>query len=146
MGNASAATDKQFLKQHNITTILNVTPYNYQYPENITNLNIYQLKIFDANDNETQMYMHDAFDYLVDLIYDDCFDLNKGNVIVHCRAGAQRSPTVVCAYLMKFHHWNMEHAVNYVQSKRPIAYRFYNNFDFCLKMYENKLTGCAMEP
>ena len=42
-------------------------------------------------------------------------------VLVHCRAGMHRSPTIICAYLIKL-GYSLEDAVSFVKSRRSIAY------------------------
>ncbi|KAF9975471.1 dual specificity phosphatase 12 [Actinomortierella ambigua] len=44
-----------------------------------------------------------------------------GKVLVHCVAGASRSATIVCAYLMKLQKLKVEEALEFVRSKRPLV-------------------------
>lgn len=43
----------------------------------------------------------------------------KHSVYVHCQNGANRSATVVAAYLMKREKWNKEKAIAYLHDQRP---------------------------
>jgi len=45
-----------------------------------------------------------------------------GAVLVHCMAGAQRSPAVVACYLIKYHGMSIEKAIAHVQTRRPVAF------------------------
>jgi protein tyrosine phosphatase len=54
--------------------------------------------------------------------------LNKQHVLVHCSAGQQRSCAVVACYLIKYHEMNPSQAVEYIRSKRPIAFFWTVNF------------------
>jgi Leucine-rich repeat (LRR) protein len=45
--------------------------------------------------------------------------LTNGRIcLVHCFAGISRSPTVIIAYIMKYHNMNLNSAFNFVKSKR----------------------------
>jgi len=48
--------------------------------------------------------------------------LNKQNVLVHCMAGAQRSCAVVACYLIRYHSFTPEKTIQFIKSKRPIAF------------------------
>jgi Dual specificity phosphatase, catalytic domain len=54
------------------------------------------------------------------------------NVLVHCRAGQQRSAAIIAAYLMKTKHMSADDAITYVKSKKPDAFltgvNFYDSF------------------
>jgi len=68
---------------------------------------------------------------------------NKAAILVHCYAGAQRSATVVAAYLMKYcddkHDW--QNAVNYIKAKRDIAFYPETNFQKALELFQTSLQG-----
>jgi len=45
---------------------------------------------------------------------------NKKNVLIHCKAGMNRSPAFVIAYLIKYKDMNLEQAKNHIQKIRKI--------------------------
>jgi protein-tyrosine phosphatase len=49
-------------------------------------------------------------------------------VLIHCFAGIQRSAAVTACYLMKYYGIEPISAINYIQSKRPVA--FYHGANF----------------
>jgi hypothetical protein len=59
--------------------------------------------------------------------------LQKQPVLVHCSAGQQRSCAVVACYLMKYHSMNPSQAVEYIRSKRPVAFFWMVNFSKTLE-------------
>lgn len=48
--------------------------------------------------------------------------LNNNDVLIHCSAGMQRSCAVCACYLIKYHKMKPIEAINYIKSKRPIAF------------------------
>lgn len=64
---------------------------------------------------------------------------NNRKILIHCKAGMQRSVTLVIAYLVKYHKLNIEQAKKYVKSKRPVAYMTGSNFNLCLVMLDKNL-------
>ena len=49
-------------------------------------------------------------------------------VLIHCHMGMQRSCAVTACYLIKFLDFTVEEAINYIKSKRKIAFFFKVNF------------------
>lgn len=49
-------------------------------------------------------------------------------VLIHCRAGVQRSATIVAAYLMRYHKMTIRQAISFIRDKRMIAFRPGPNF------------------
>lgn len=64
---------------------------------------------------------------------------NNRKILIHCKAGMQRSVTLVVAYLVKYHKLNIEQAKSYVKSKRSVAYMTGSNFNLCLVMLDKNL-------
>ena len=58
----------------------------------------------------------------------DYYIRNKRSVLVHCSMGIQRSCALVACYLVKYNGWTPTEAINYIKSKRPIA--FFGNINF----------------
>ena len=62
---------------------------------------------------------------------------NDGKVVVHCRAGQQRSAAVMAAYLMK-KGMGMQQAINYIKMKKKDAFLHSVNFMPALKIFANR--------
>jgi protein tyrosine phosphatase len=66
------------------------------------------------------------------------FIMKERTILVHCFAGMQRSCALVACYLIKYHHMNPDDAIEYIKSKRPIAFFGQINFMRMITMfYEN---------
>lgn len=56
------------------------------------------------------------------------FIMKDKSILVHCFAGMQRSCALVACYLIKYHHMKPDEAIEYIKSKRPIAFFGQINF------------------
>jgi protein-tyrosine phosphatase len=65
---------------------------------------------------------------------------NHGSVLVHCREGMSRSPSMILAYLMKYQQWSLEKAYNHVVTCNG-KLRINDGFKMQLMAYEQKLFG-----
>ena len=61
------------------------------------------------------------------------------NVVVHCLAGQQRSPTMVCAYLIWKGGHSLESAIRILREKRKEAFFWSINFREPLEAFATKL-------
>jgi len=63
-----------------------------------------------------------------------CYMANQP-ILVHCRAGMHRSATVVACFLMRYFNFNKDSAIQYIKSKRPVAFFPGANFDLSLELF-----------
>jgi protein tyrosine phosphatase (PTP) superfamily phosphohydrolase (DUF442 family) len=56
-------------------------------------------------------------------------------VLVHCQAGAQRSPAVVAAYLMRYYGLGTQDAIDFVKSRRHVAFFWDVNLRRALELF-----------
>jgi protein-tyrosine phosphatase len=68
--------------------------------------------------------------------------VNKKRVLVHCSAGMQRSCATVACYLLQYHNMNPQQAVEYIRSKRPIAFFWTINFEKTINDFYTRITRC----
>lgn len=63
--------------------------------------------------------------------------LNDKFVLVHCQQGIQRSPTIVACYLIKYHNYTKEQAIEFIKSKRQIAFFWQINLEKAIDLFYN---------
>ena len=81
--------------------------------------------------------MYLSFPNVVERIHQNL--INNNVVIVHCKAGQQRSAAVIAAYLMNKHNYILDDAINYIKSKKRDAFFYTVNFRRSLQHYEKML-------
>lgn len=67
--------------------------------------------------------------------------IHKNPVLVHCFAGIQRSPALVALYLIRYHKYTPETAIQYIRSKRPIAFFGAVNFMDAIDLFYRKINA-----
>ena len=60
-------------------------------------------------------------------------------ILVHCAAGMQRSAAIIAMYLIALERMKTEDAIEYIQEKRPIAFRPSANFEKAIRGFESSL-------
>ena len=129
--------NNDFLKTHNIKFIINCSK---DIPDNSLNIETIRVNVDDkpnishAIDNKIML---ESLPSLVHYIHK--FINNNKNVLVHCKAGKQRSACVVCAYIIKYGEVDIDKAVYYIRTKRPIAFTPVVNFLPALQHYKTTL-------
>ncbi|KAK3019835.1 hypothetical protein RJ639_004080 [Escallonia herrerae] len=133
LGSLGAAHNKSALKDLNITHILTVG--NFMEPADPNDFACKTIDVPDREDFDIRKYFGECFDFIDDA------KKTGGSVLVHCFMGRSRSVTIIVAYLMKPpHSMSLSKALEYVQSKRPVAAP---NSGFMLQLqdYEKILRG-----
>lgn len=86
----------------------------------------------------------DTFETLVEKFFDETHNFieearrNRCNILVHCKAGVSRSPTIAIAYIMKWKRLHLQDAYDFVKRCRP---QISPNLNFMgqLMSYERRL-------
>uniref|UniRef100_A0A2R5LJK8 Putative dual specificity phosphatase n=2 Tax=Ornithodoros turicata TaxID=34597 RepID=A0A2R5LJK8_9ACAR len=118
-----------------ITTIINCTMDLPDLPIG-AEVEFVRVRVDDSPIFDLSVY----FDPVADRIQE--VYLRGGKVLVHCMAGASRSPALVMAYLMKYHRMRLRDAFRYVKQRRPVVHPNYGFFKQLID-YENQLFGSA---
>lgn len=93
-----------------------------------------RLPVRDNDDDSQQDILFSLLPNIIDAI-DEAL-ANNQRVLVHCRAGQQRSAAVVAAYLMSLQRCSAYEAITFIKSKRPLAFFNGVNFHRTLSEYE----------
>ena len=135
VGNYRSAVDKNFLEKNDIKLIINLS----KTLEFTTLPNIYKLRIpiHDNLSEESNLGMINHFEKSYNLI--DKFLKNNKGVLVHCKAGAQRSATLAALYLMKKYNIKSKEAMKMVKSKREWAFFTKPNFLPVFHHFDSKI-------
>lgn len=113
LGNLSAALDKSLLQERMISCVVNCTtdcPF-------IDDKTLYKIRVpvkDNGKDEEMQKYFR---------LFDKCTStlkqlLTEHHVLVHCRAGQQRSAALILAFLMRYGHMTLQEALDALKRKK----------------------------
>lgn len=139
IGDEKSFCDKSFLKTQEIKFIINCSK---DLNENEFGIETVRINVDDrpsvshAEDNEIMSRSLDsAIDYVHKIL------MTGGGVLVHCKAGKQRSACVIAGYIMKYGGADIDKSVYYIRTKRPIAFTPVVNFLPALKKYWQIVNG-----
>ena len=114
LGTFDNALDISDLRRLGINYILNCAYdcKNTQLPKNINELH---LKIRDDSNFDIFEFFEQGIDFINQV------RTKGGVVLVHCKFGISRSPSFVCAFLIKYFDFNLQSALKFIRKKRPIV-------------------------
>lgn len=130
VGSEATAADPAFLKKNNIKLVVNCTADIPKY----SNIPMLRVPVHDAAFDADKMAKYLGVSSMA--IRD--VTRYKGNVLVHCRAGQNRSASVTAAYIMTIKGITAREAMDIVRSRKCETFRP-SNFTSSLKAYEKKL-------
>ena len=135
IGNIYAALNDDIINDNNISIVMNCSvsiPFNesIQYK--------YRLSILDNETDEEINKMTQDMDKYIDIIHTHI--QNNENVLVHCKAGVQRSATIVVGYLMKYLDFELNEAIKTLKNIRPCIMQPYPHFISSLNEYKNTIS------
>jgi protein-tyrosine phosphatase len=136
LGNYKAAYDINFIEKNNITAIINCT-VSFPFIEHENIKYKYRFPILDNNEEEQIELMYLSLTNAADLIHSLIESGN--NILVHCYAGKQRSPTILLSYILKYWDVDLNKAIETVQIICPFIYKPKFNFKVALEKWYNEL-------
>eukprot|EP01060_Flectonema_neradi_P006689 TRINITY_DN14575_c0_g1_i1.p1 TRINITY_DN14575_c0_g1~~TRINITY_DN14575_c0_g1_i1.p1 ORF type:complete len:188 (+),score=15.47 TRINITY_DN14575_c0_g1_i1:50-613(+) len=110
MGGAGDAENQREIEKHGITHIVNTAMEDGNYKGTIK---LHRLRIKDC----TTSKIADHFSSVIDFI--ETAHAEGGKVLVHCKKGVSRSPTLILAYLLTTFSISLDTAYNYLVGLRP---------------------------
>ena len=136
LGNVRASQDEDFIRRENISVIFNCTkdlPFLFSIAKQ------YRVPVDDNLQEEEirniELWSPEIAHKLLTLY-------NKGHtILVHCYAGMQRSAACVAILLIALKHMRAEEAMNYIMSRRPVAFQPRANFGRAIEFFERDFFG-----
>lgn len=119
LGSIHSAIDRASLIERGITHIVSVAEADIGHRQRV--------RLSSSKDDPCHrliVAVPDVVSTRLDRHFDACSafiseGLKEGGVLVHCKAGQSRSPTVVIAHLMREERWATNKALRFVQQRRP---------------------------
>jgi predicted protein tyrosine phosphatase len=138
LGNKVAAHDEEFLRRNKIQAVFNGSkdiPF-HSYPKRH-----YRIPVHD-NLEEEEIRNMELWSY--EIVYKLRKEVKRAEeegtqILVHCAAGMQRSAAIIAMYLIALERMKTEDAIEYIQEKRPIAFRPSANFEKAIRGFESSL-------
>lgn len=133
LGNVRASMDEQFIRDKGINVVFNCTknlgfspsiPTKYRVPLD-DNLEEQEIRNMELWSNEIAFQIMSEY-------------LSGKTILVHCMAGMQRSAASVALFLIAFLKLKGKDAIEYIKSKRPIAFFHNANFGRAIEYFDNK--------
>jgi rhodanese-related sulfurtransferase len=123
LGNRNAALDPMWLSQKQIRAVFNCTKDIPYYP---TIQRRYRVPV-DDNLQPEEIRNMELWAY--ELVHKMTLEYRTGQpILVHCAAGRQRSAAAIAMFLMASRNMTPDQAVQYIQERRPEAFRPQTNF------------------
>lgn len=133
IGSEGDSRNASFFKKHGIRFIVNATGnIPMRHPADVT---AYRVPVDDHPDQNDLMLRHLP---IVVVAIDDVLKHGQG-VLVHCRAGMQRSAGVVAGYLMWKRGMTADQAFEFINNKKHETFWPTPTFDTALRAWETQL-------
>jgi len=159
LGSVESSRDNDFIYSKNISVIVNcskdiIDTYSLNLlkpiedaPKEIQDWlynNSYYVKYYriPIDDSGKEKDIEDFYKLTISLLSIIKKEYDSGKkILVHCQAGVQRSASFVCAFLMYYHNYSLQKAIDYLLEKKPNVFFFgrQNNFIKALQKIEDNI-------
>ncbi|XP_018413662.1 PREDICTED: dual specificity protein phosphatase 26-like [Nanorana parkeri] len=119
LGDVNIARDKKQLRKMGITHILNVAHASWECTDTMEYgpyIQYYGITAEDCPEFDISVFLRPGAKFI-----HNALSTPGGKILVHCVLGKSRSATMVLAYLMIYHHFNLADAIRHVCQYRCIA-------------------------
>ena len=123
LGDKEAARDESYLKQNNITRVVNCA---HEITSDYKEIRFLDLNFYD--DSNILPRFEVAYKFIKKQL--------ENNILIHCVHGRNRSASLVVFYLMKEKGWDYDTCINFIKERRSIV-NPHVNFVNQLKDYYN---------
>ena len=112
LGSFENACDLKELRRNKILFVLNCAKEcnNEKLPKEIKELH---LNVKDDVDFDIMRFFDQSNEFINNV------RTKGGSILVHCKLGLSRSPTIIAAYLVKYFGFNVNSALTFIRKKRP---------------------------
>ena len=134
IGNINTAENTDFITNNNISIVINCSKDIPFYTSHTKN---YRIPVNDDLSTASIILMTHYLKYVIPKINNH---LNNGEILlIHCRAGIQRSATFLAGLLMYRYKLDKLTAITTIRNKRSICFLPSGNFNISLDIYSNYL-------
>ena len=135
LGNRVAAADAEFHAEKKIQAVFNCSkdiPFEKSVPRQ------YRVPVDDSR-QEPDIRNLELWSY--EIVYKIAHEMRRAEkegtaVLVHCAAGIQRSAASVAMYLIATRNMTTDEAIDFIKTKRPIAFHHTANFEKSIRGFE----------
>ena len=132
LGNYNSAKDDKLLdKIHLVINCSEEIPFHSNKTKN------FRVNVPDNLSLDCNLKILVYINQILPVMY-SCYKAKKP-ILVHCRAGMHRSATVIACFLMKYFNFNKDSSIQYIKSKRCVAFFPGPNFDLSLELFYNNI-------
>lgn len=118
VGNEKSSQSNDFFELHNIKAVVNCTPdVPNKFEKN--GVKYYRISVGDSKESQDQQIMQENIKKAVNFVN---LHRKKGNVLIHCHMGIQRSCTIMAAYLKLIKNMNLQDCIKFMVSRRKQAF------------------------
>ena len=99
--------------------------------QSINTLN-HRVPVYDDLTFHSNLMLAKHITKILPIIHD--YNMANKKILIHCRAGMQRSAAVLAAYLIKYNNMSVKDSITTIRLYRPAAFLCGSNFNVCLNI------------